>query len=70
MRKKSTFYVFEWATIVTFKEEKCSERQTSVKLGCGKQVAHTAVSCFTKFRTYGNRREKGVRGKRRRVMIP
>ena len=43
---------------MTLKEEGYSEWKIYVKLGCSKQVVLTAVNCFTKFRTYGDRREK------------
>ena len=33
---------------MTSKEEGCSECQISVKIGCSKPVAHTALSYFTK----------------------
>ena len=41
------------------KEEACSECQITVKIGCIKPVAHTAVSYFTKLGIYWDQERKG-----------
>ena len=37
---------------VTLKNKGCSESKTSMKIRCSKQVAHYALSYFTKHGTY------------------
>ena len=44
---------------MTLKDKWCSECQISVKIGCSKRVAHTALSYFTKLGIYSGEERTG-----------
>ena len=61
MRKSYFFSDVHKARVVTLKDKGSSQGRISVRIGCSKPVAHTALSYFTNLEIYWDKEGTGRR---------